>query len=438
METGDGLLSRVRVPGGRISADALERLAGWARQWGQPTLELTSRGNVQIRGLTAPADEQLTRALIHGGLAVAPARAEAVRNVLSTPAADCDSTALADPWPIARALDQTLVRHAEFWALPGKFRLLVDGGGVTRLSRQTADLRADAVSTATGMVYRLSLWGTAASATVLGFCEVERVATAMLTLTRCFLALSYGQPAVRMRDVLANKGIAAFQNALGELLPAPTFPSHPEPTSPAPTIIGVQPGWVAAALPFGQLPAEVAGKLVALARRHSQGQLRITPWRQVLLPGAPPRVLEDLQALGLIVDSSDARLSVTACPGAPACHSGSTPTREHALAWAKALPELFDGELAVHVSGCGKGCAHPMASPLTLTADDGLYDLILNDRAHPQRDGSTVLTALTTSAVEPTLKKLSEWLYTQRAGNEPLAEVIRRLDPVQVRQLFRD
>ncbi|WP_247879047.1 hypothetical protein [Azospirillum brasilense] len=32
----------------------------------------------------------------------------------------------------------------------------------------------------------------------------------------------------------------------------------------------------------------------------------------------------------------------------------------------------------VHVSGCAKGCAHPGAADVTLTARDGVYDVALN------------------------------------------------------------
>ena len=47
----DGALARVRVPGGLLTAAQLRVLAAAARQIGDGHLELTSRGNVQLRGL---------------------------------------------------------------------------------------------------------------------------------------------------------------------------------------------------------------------------------------------------------------------------------------------------------------------------------------------------------------------------------------------------
>lgn len=429
MESGDGLLSRVRIPGGRLKSSQLAVLAALAERWAQPMLELTSRGNVQIRGLDDQGDAQATAALIHHKLAVAPASAEAVRNVLSTPAADLDATALADPWPIAHALDQAFIADTELWALPNKFRIVVDGGGATGLANKPADIRADAVATAEGLRYRLALAGTACSAQALGNCHPEHAATALLALARCFAKLNgrLQQPARGLAEILPRTGIAPFQNACGTLERASVLTRQPHSA-----ILGAQPGWFGSAVPFGRLTVDAAFNLANLAEQKGNGELRLTPWRQVLLPDASPDVASTLQALGLITSYGDSRLSLTACPGAPACLSGSTATRDDALAWASALPQLFDGELAVHVSGCGKGCARPQASPLTLTARNGRYDLILNDRADPLHEENRVLSGLAPGEVIPALRRLADSVNQQRRSGEPLKQVVERLDKTLV------
>src|SRR6185312_16317461 len=48
----DGSLARVRLPGGIITATQLSALAWAANEFGSPAMELTSRGNIQIRGIT--------------------------------------------------------------------------------------------------------------------------------------------------------------------------------------------------------------------------------------------------------------------------------------------------------------------------------------------------------------------------------------------------
>ncbi|MDO3639032.1 precorrin-3B synthase, partial [Mycolicibacterium sp. KC 300] len=51
----DGALARVRLPGGMVTPDQLRALAGAASEFGSPAMELTSRGNIQIRAVTDTA-----------------------------------------------------------------------------------------------------------------------------------------------------------------------------------------------------------------------------------------------------------------------------------------------------------------------------------------------------------------------------------------------
>jgi precorrin-3B synthase len=82
-----------------------------------------------------------------------------------------------------------------------------------------------------------------------------------------------------------------------------------------------------------------------------------------------------LARAGFIVTPDDPRRAVAACPGAPACRSGTTPVPDHAARLAQALAPLAG--LTAHVSGCAKGCAHPGPADLTLVGRDGAYDVVL-------------------------------------------------------------
>jgi precorrin-3B synthase len=59
-EAADGYLARVRLPGGLIGAGPMRVLARLASELGDGRVELTSRGNVQLRGLAADAAGPLT------------------------------------------------------------------------------------------------------------------------------------------------------------------------------------------------------------------------------------------------------------------------------------------------------------------------------------------------------------------------------------------
>ncbi len=137
----------------------------------------------------------------------------------------------------------------------------------------------------------------------------------------------------------------------------------------APPVIGRHAAGFVAGVPFGEMHADT---LVELARLSGDGTLRPTPWRGVLLPEC--QTADGIERLGLIVDPADPRLRVTACPGGPACASGSVPARADAAT-------LRPVSGFIHVSGCAKGCAHPGAAPITLVGNEGRYDVVYAGRA---------------------------------------------------------
>src|SRR6185437_8355244 len=88
-EAADGYLARVRLPGGFVEGRQLRVLARLAGELGDGRVELTSRGNVQLRGLDAAAAGPLTGELARAGLLPSLSH-DRVRNVLASPLAGLD------------------------------------------------------------------------------------------------------------------------------------------------------------------------------------------------------------------------------------------------------------------------------------------------------------------------------------------------------------
>ena len=139
MRTGDGLLSRVKPPGGRLTAAAARCVAQAAMLHGSGVIELTGRGNLQVRGLTDASAPRFAAAMVAAGLASADANAERRRNVMPTPLAGDDPEVAADAAPLAAAIEAMLAAEPALSALPGKFSFAVEGGGVLALS-EPADI----------------------------------------------------------------------------------------------------------------------------------------------------------------------------------------------------------------------------------------------------------------------------------------------------------
>ena len=120
-------------------------------------------------------------------------------------------------------------------------------------------------------------------------------------------------------------------------------------------------------LAFGHAQADTLIDLAALAEAHGARWVRPAPDRALLLgPLSDAMAVAARHAaerLGFVVRLSDPRRRIVACPGAPSCASGLIAARAIAAELARHLPASLS---LVHISGCGKGCAHPAPAPLTV------------------------------------------------------------------------
>jgi precorrin-3B synthase len=117
-------------------------------------------------------------------------------------------------------------------------------------------------------------------------------------------------------------------------------------------------------------------KRLADVAETSGGELRLTPWRAILIVGFEKPDASRLADIGLIFDKDDPLRSVAACPGMSGCTSGTTATHADARRLAPFARQMHKRGISLHVSGCAKGCAHPAAAPVTLVGRDGRYDLV--------------------------------------------------------------
>ncbi len=397
MEVGDGLLVRVRIPAGVLPAEVAAGIAALGRQLGNGLIDLSQRGNLQLRGVRADGFGPLVDELRALGYVSTDAESEAVRNVLCSPTAGLDDTAVLDVRPYALALDARLAGDPALHPLPVKFNWLVDGGGRAPLSDSSADVRFDAVAADDGPYFRVGLGGTAEDSAELGFCRPEELVEVAAAVARAFLDLRAGlaEPPRRMAGLVKAVGVGAVRARVAAACPHP--PASRVPPSPAVqgranfppplrrggsgwgqvpqsrTFLGPHPAWLGVAFPFGRLTCDQLAALAALAT-----EVRLTPWRALLLVDANPTAADTAKALGGILDHADPRLKVTACSGVSGCDVGTTDTHADGLAIAARAAGLLERVRMVHVSGCAKGCAHPKAADVTLTARDGVYDAALN------------------------------------------------------------
>jgi precorrin-3B synthase len=416
MESGDGLLVRLRLTGGILSNRNAEALAACSTRYGNGLIDLSSRANFQLRGVNDRTLPDLVSELQDLGMLDATPEAEAVRNVVASPLAGIDPDAALDIRPVVQALESKLTADSSLHRLPGKFGFLIDDGGHIALSQVLADVRFEAFVTSRGPRFRVRLGG--AGEFSIGDCSPDQVPDRAAGIGEAFLRVRCGADAPRrMAELVESAAFATFAEAAGFQLDARTLgpPRHFDMTR----VVGHghvgAMHYVGAAVPFGRLSGGALARLASLAASNGATELRLTPWRAIVVAdisaGNAESLVAELGTSGFIVDARDPRLYVAACPGAPACQRATTSVQEDAERLAGLLPRLGLRSLMLHVSGCAKGCAHASSTPFTLVGNAGRYDLVENGTA---RDAAAV-TGLSDIELESALAERIKRLVGERA-----------------------
>lgn len=349
-QAADGALARVRLPGGMITAAQLTALAAASSQYGSGTLELTARGNVQLRGITEAS--AVAEAIAGAGL-LPSATHERIRNIVASPLSGRVG-GKADTRAWVGELDTAIRACAELSELGGRFWFGLDDGRGD-VSGLGADVGVHVLDD--GIALLLAGRDTGV--------RVSDVPQALVSVARRFLEIR--GTAWRIKE-LTN---------IEELLPGVEL----GPTCPCVTKGPI--GWIpqddgrvtlGGAVPLGILPARVAEFLAAI-----EAPMVITPWRSVLVCDLSEEVAEValrvLAPLGLVFDENSPWLSVSACTGSPGCAHSAADVRADA---AQALGE--GGEVHRHYVGCERACGSPLAGDVLVATTDG-YRVLRNTNA---------------------------------------------------------
>ncbi|MDX2562560.1 cobalamin biosynthesis protein CobG [Streptomyces sp. TX20-6-3] len=340
----DGRLARLRLPGGRLTPRQVETLAYAAETLGDGRLSITSRGNAELRGLADDCGAELAALLGEAGLLPSPTH-ERVRNIVASPASGLDGLGAADVQLWARELDTRLRSAPWAAALSGRFLFVLDDG-----RGDVAGLGGDVTLVAVGGgEAELHIGGRAVR---LAGSDAPRAA---LAVAGGFLAAARkaGTGAWRVRELPEGYAVDPAESGVtARPVPAPELPQG-LPLSPG--VLG--PAALSVLAPLGRL---TAAQLRALLPAD---EVRLTPWRGVVVAGAGAGRLPALDAAGLITRPGSPWAGVTACTGRPGCAKSLADVRADAVPGHPGDPGHIEAPvrpvLPVHFSGCERRCGHP-------------------------------------------------------------------------------
>lgn len=444
MQTGDGLLVRLSPAEGGMAPATLASLCGLAARHGNGIVEVTARGSLQLRGLTAASAPLLA--------AEAAALDLDLREgvpVETSPLAGLDPDEVADALPVVRAIRAAIATAGLASRLAPKVSVVVDGGGNVDLSEMLADIRLTARQ---GGGWLLASGGDAATATPLAVLDESDVAPAVVAALEAVAAAGRSARARELAGELeavlsrfTRRGCGQedeSQGAPSRFAPALIRPSGPPPPRRrGEGIVAELPladgrFAFAAALPFGSIHAHDLAAFARAAETRGIGEIRLAPGRALILlcpSAATARAMAPIaERRGLITDPLDPRRAIAACPGAPACAGGSMATRQIATGIAQEWRDLLDGSFDIHVSGCAKGCARPGAAALTLVGGKEGCSLVLDGTA-----AGAPLAGVAHDDALSALRRLAHMLRAMQREGGTAGATLRSADAAALASAFR-
>jgi precorrin-3B synthase len=235
-----------------------------------------------------------------------------------------------------------------------------------------------------GPVYRVSLGGDSANAPMIGCVAPANGAKSAL---RVLEILAQRGRSARARDIIDVEGSAAFLPAVADFLIGASISCALPCPGEVITNHELLDGSLACGvgLAFGHADASLLQDLVGTADAVGARALACAPDRALIAVGVSRDAASEFGAaaerLGFIIRGDDPRCRVIACAGAPFCASGHIAARTIAPLIAKTAALPPDSSVAVHVSGCAKGCANPAPARLTIVGTAAGCALVANGTA---------------------------------------------------------
>ena len=407
-------MQRIKIPGGYLTADQLERLADASDRFGSGFIHFTTREDAQIYYVRLEETPTLLRFLAGAGITTREACGNTVRNITACYRAGTSATEAFDVRPYAESMFRYLVRNKLNQNLGRKFKIAFEGCSEDHSALRIHDIGFWAVTqTRNGKLrrgFRVFLAGGLGATPHLAhlytdFLPAEEIFNLAASILRLFDR--YGERKARMKArmkfLVQSMGWESFVSALNEererVGPVNVFEEPQDGPQRSHRVNSLRvidsrtkqaefQAWARDAviehkldgyrgvhvrLKLGDITSTRARSLAKIAREFSSGELRTSIGQNLFLPWVFEERLLDLflslkqielgeAGVGTVVD-------VTTCPGSDTCRLGIA----SAKGLGTAISDSFNDGLAeyrelardlkIKISGCPNGCAqHTVAN----------------------------------------------------------------------------
>jgi ferredoxin-nitrite reductase len=492
-----------------LTAAQFRGLADLADEFGNGKAAITTRSNIQIREI-APANlvHTLTR-LQSLGLTAKGSGVDNVRNITASPTAGLDPQELIDTRPFAHALHHYILNQRDLYDLPRKFNVAFEGGGAIDTVADTNDIGFVAVSLLQrssiesasppapldtagspaepedppsglslrdgsrvslnpGVYFRIELAGTTGHRQLASDCgllvkpsEAVAVAVAMI---RVFIENGdrTDRKKARLKYLVDRWGVDRFLVETQKKLAFPLVRLRLDRCRPrSPAIrhghIGVyrqkQRGrnYLGVVIPVGVMTTRQMRRLSDLAAHQGSGNLRLTPWQNLLIPDVPDAFVETVKRAlvraGLHYETTNILGGLVACTGNTGCKWASTDTKGQAVALGEHLNRRLrlDSPVNIHLTGCPNSCAQHYVGDVGLqgvkvaSAGDSVegYNVVLGGGTGAGAGiGRQVFTGIAFSEIPALLERVLSVYQSKRQAAESFSDFTRRHGLKELQEMF--
>jgi ferredoxin-nitrite reductase len=390
---------RMRVPNGVLNSEQMRVLAKAIERYGdEGTADITTRQNIQLRGIRLEDIPQIFSSFKEVGLTSIQSGMDNVRNLTGSPVAGIDPDELIDTREMNQKVQDMITNSGEgnysFSNLPRKFNIAIEGARDNSIHAELNDLAfipayKDGVLGFNILVggylsaqrcaesIPMGVWIPAEDEDVV---EMSRAILTVYNRNGAQEGLRNSRPKARLMWLVETWGMEKFRAEVEQELGKSLVDAAPkdEITQDKKDHLGIHPqkqggfSYVGLHVPMGRLTAEAMYELARLAEVYGNGEIRLTVEQNAIIPNIADENLETFLSEPLLekftVSPSTLTRSVISCTGARYCNFALIETKQRALALAQELDRELDipQRVRLHWTGCPNSCGQAQAGDIGL------------------------------------------------------------------------